>query len=134
VLCGDADFIERAHRFRKILGGGMRQLGILASAGLYAIENNVSRLKEDHAKAKYFAKNLVGIHGFEIDLETVQTNIVIIDVSKASNEAEGIVESLRQHGVLLTEGGFRKIRAVMHLDVSFEEVKESVGIFHSLFA
>jgi len=133
VLCGDADFIERARRYRKILGGGMRQVGILAAAGLYALEHNISRLKEDHEKARYFAQEVSKIKGFDIDMETVQTNIVIIDVAKTNGDPEDILRLLQGNGVLLTQGGYRKLRAVMHLDVSFEEVKEAVNILHTLF-
>lgn len=133
VLCGDAGFIERAHRYRKILGGGMRQLGILAAAGLYALEHNISRLKEDHEKARHFAEEVGRIPGFEIDMETVQTNIVIIDIGKRSGSTDDILRVLKEKGVLLTEGGYQKLRAVMHLDVSFEEVEQAANTIRTLF-
>ena len=77
MIVGDADYIDKARRFRKMFGGGMRQVGILASAALYAVENNIPRMAEDHENARILAENLASIEGVNIDLESVQTNIVL---------------------------------------------------------
>jgi threonine aldolase len=134
VVAGDRDFIERVRKYRKIFGGGMRQVGILAAAGIYAIQHNIERLKEDHEKAKFFAQEISKIPVFDIDLETVQTNIVIIGVEKTGKTPEEILKILKENGVLLSSGSYMKIRAVTHLDVSMEEVKQAVEIFFKLFA
>ncbi|HZV12641.1 MAG TPA: GntG family PLP-dependent aldolase, partial [Candidatus Kapabacteria bacterium] len=85
MLCGDKALIENAHKFRKIMGGGMRQVGILAAAAEYAIKNNITRMSEDHAKAKYFSDEVSKLSSFVIDKESVQTNIVIADCSPAKS-------------------------------------------------
>ena len=86
VIAGTKGFIEEAFRVRKAWGGGMRQVGILAAAGLYAVKNNVKRLKEDHEKAKYFAENLQGVDGIKVDASEVETNIVMFDIEKDDAE------------------------------------------------
>ncbi|MFA7361799.1 MAG: low-specificity L-threonine aldolase [Candidatus Kapaibacterium sp.] len=126
VLCGDKDFIVTAHKWRKILGGGMRQSGIIAAAALYALENNVERLKEDHEKAKYFAEEISKIDGFNVNLENVQTNIVVFSYSKKSKN--DIIAILEENGVRISSGSYENLRAVFHLDVTFEEVKNSIEI------
>jgi threonine aldolase len=131
ILCSDSETIAKARKYRKILGGGMRQAGILAAAGLYALENNVGRLKEDHQKAGYFAKEISVLPGIEIDLPTVQTNIVIFKVNQPLNEFK---EKLRQNNVLVTDGNVGTLRAVFHLDVSLEETKEAVKVFRNLLS
>lgn len=134
AIAGSREFIDRARKVRKILGGGMRQAGILAAAAIYALENNVERLKQDHAKARFFAEHLNSLPGFSIDLETVQTNIVIIDISKTQRTPSEIVTQLRALRVLLSEMSHSTIRAVMHLGVSDESVKKAVEIIQSHFA
>lgn len=129
ILCSDSETIAKARKYRKILGGGMRQAGILAAAGLYALENNVERLKEDHQKARYFAEEISKIQGVEIDLSTVQTNIVIFKVNQPLNEFK---EKLKQNNVLVTDGSIGTLRAVFHLDVSSGQVEEAVKIFKKL--
>lgn len=128
VIAGSATFIERARHFRKIYGGGMRQAGILAAAGLHALEHNRERLVEDHAKAAMLARQLSVVHGLRIDLETVQTNIVIIDASEAGVPPERILDTLRARGVLLSMGNYMGLRAVTHLDVSLAEVETAAQI------
>jgi threonine aldolase len=128
VIAGPRAFIEEARHFRKIFGGGMRQAGILAAAGLYALEHNVVRLKEDHEKAAYLANELAAIPGFSIDSATVQTNIIIMDVERAAFPPEEILLRLRERNVLLSAGNYMGLRAVTHLDVSMEQVKEAATI------
>jgi threonine aldolase len=126
ALAGTKSFIERARTIRKILGGGMRQAGILAAAGIYAVQNNVERLREDHAKARYFAEQLKSLPGFAIDMESVQSNIVIIDVAKTKKTPGEITARLRKLHVLLSEMTHTTIRAVMHLGVSKDDVAKAV--------
>jgi threonine aldolase len=131
ILCGSAEFITIAHKWRKIIGGGMRQAGILAAAALYALENNTKRLKEDNDKAKYFAKEISKINEIGINLDKVHTNIVIFANSKYSKS--DLMAKLKEKGVLISAGSFENLRAVFHLDVTMGEVEESVKIFNELF-
>lgn len=133
AIAGDAAMIDRAHRYRKILGGGMRQVGILAAAALYALVHNIPRLKEDHEKARYLAEELSSLKSFTIDLETVQTNIVLIDVQKTGVTADEVLKRLEESGVLLTPGTRTSVRAVTHLDLTQDQVKGAVGVFRKLF-
>jgi threonine aldolase len=110
----------------------MRQAGILAAAGLYALDNNRERLTEDHAKAAYLAKELTRIPGFVIDMESVQTNIIIIDVAKSGKPPEKILSTLASRGILLTPGNYMGLRAVTHLDVSMDEVKVAAGVIREV--
>ncbi len=130
VISGTKEFIEQARHFRKIFGGGMRQAGILAAAGIYALENNRERLREDHDKAAYLARELAHVPGFTVDLASVQTNIIVFSVEKSGKMPEEILASLRERGVLLTMGNYMGLRAVTHLDVSMEQVKEAVKVIH----
>lgn len=131
ILCGSDEFITIAHKWRKIIGGGMRQAGILASAALYALENNTERLTEDHEKAKYFAKEISDIKEIKINLDLVHTNIVIFECTKYQKSE--LIKKLKEKGVLVSAGSFDNIRAVFHLDVTMEEVQNSVKIFKELF-
>lgn len=131
ILCGNSEFITTAHKWRKIIGGGMRQAGIIAAAALYAIENNTNRLKEDHEKAKYFAKEISKLEQIKINLDFIHTNIVIFSNSKYSKPE--LISKLKENGVLISAGSFENLRVVFHLDVSMEEVKEAAEKFKELF-
>ncbi|MDD5361965.1 MAG: low-specificity L-threonine aldolase [Ignavibacteria bacterium] len=131
ILCGDAEFIAKAHKWRKILGGGMRQSGILAAAALYALENNVERLKEDNNKAKYFAKEISLIPRVKIDLNSVHTNMVMFEID--GMERSEFLNRMKEKGILFSAGTTTSIRVVFHLDVSTAEVEEAVKIFKSIF-
>jgi threonine aldolase len=132
ILCSDNETITKAHKYRKIIGGGMRQAGILAAAAIYALDNNVERLKEDHAKAKYFAERISSFKFISVDLSTVQTNIVIFRINKSENEVMTIKNMLRENGVLISDGSFGSLRAVFHLDVSNEETEDAVNILNKI--
>lgn len=132
VITGDSEFIERARVFRKMFGGGMRQVGVIAAAGLYAVENNIKRLRQDHEKAAYLAKELSCLKSFNINLSNVQTNMVIVDINNGKTQDE-VLDTLKVNGVLLTPERHNSIRAVTHLDVKLEEVKQVVNIFQRLF-
>ncbi len=131
IIAGSKDFIEKAFRVRKAWGGGMRQAGILAAAGLYALQNNISRLKEDHEKAKYLAERINGNPNLIINMEAVQTNILLFHPKNISVE-EGL-KLCKEKGLLLSVGKINLIRAIMHLDVSFEEVKMAADIIDNVF-
>ncbi len=127
VIVGSKEFIQKAHRLRKQLGGGMRQVGILAAAGIHAIEHNLTRLEEDHRKARRFAEIVAGARGIRLDIETVQTNIVVMDIEGEATAPE-LIERLAAKGVLLVPMGAKKLRAVTHLDVSMQEVETAAQI------
>lgn len=116
ALVGSRALIGRAHRFRKMLGGGMRQAGILGAAALHALENHRARLAEDHANASLFAKRLAGTKG--LSPHEVETNIVLVDTKEP---AEIVAKAAEKHGVLFSVFGEHRLRAVTHLDVSRED-------------
>lgn len=123
LLCGPAGFIERARRNRKLLGGAMRQVGILAAAGLYALENNVSRLGEDHENAKLLADGLRRAGPFQPN--TPETNIVIADISEG--RVDDWLAAFAQRGILAVAFGPQRMRLVTHLDVSREDIDEALA-------
>jgi len=127
VLAGSADFIARAWRWKQRIGGAMRQAGIVAAAGVYALENNVERLAEDHANARLLADRLAELPGIAIDPETVETNIVFFDVAGTGMTAAQVAERLADHGVRVGPMGGGLIRAVTHLDVTTEQVQEAAA-------
>ncbi len=128
VLAGSREFVEEARHYRKIFGGGMRQAGVLAAAGLYALEHHRERLREDHEKAQYLARQLSSVQGMEIDLASVETNIVIISVEHSGKKPEEILATLRTRGVALSMGNYLGLRAVTHLDVSMDQVRRAAEI------
>jgi threonine aldolase len=121
LLLGSRELIGRGHRYRKAMGGGMRQAGYLAAAGRYALKNNVERLQQDHARAKLLEAELRALPYVESVLP-VETNIVILNLSE-SMSAETFLQKLRERGVLASQMGPRAIRFVFHLDVSDTQVE-----------
>jgi threonine aldolase len=119
VIAGSREFIEEARHYRKLFGGGMRQAGILAAAGIYALEHNVERLAEDHVNARTFAERIAAAPGISVDLWTVQTNIVIF---RWEGDGARFAQALRQRGVWIQDSGNGVFRAVTHLDVDRQEV------------
>jgi threonine aldolase len=132
ALAGTAAFIDRARRFRKMFGGGMRQAGIIAAGALYALENHRARLAEDHSSARRLAEGIAGLPGVEFDPATVETNIVIFRAT-AMTPAQWVAR-LKSAGVLVLAGGPDTVRAVTHLDVSREQVDEAVAAFRRVAA
>ncbi len=132
VIISSKEFIDRALVYRKMFGGGMRQVGIIASAGLYAIENNINRLADDYKKAKLLADGLKNLKSFKIDPESVQTNMVIADIQINKTQQE-VLAQLQTKGILLTPERHSSIRAVTHLDVSFEEIYQAITVFQTIF-
>lgn len=118
LLAGSANDIEAARRFRRLFGGSLRQSGILAAAGLHALDHHVERLAEDHASARILAERLAAARRIEIDLATVQTNIVIFRTPPGAPDAAAVVAAARAEGVLVSAFAPRTVRAVTHLDVS----------------
>jgi threonine aldolase len=125
VLAGDKAIIARAVRIRRMFGGAMRQSGILAAAGLYALDHNAARLVEDHANARLIAERLAGLPGVSLDLATVQTNIVIFRLEEGLPDCTAIVARAKEEGVLVSALGPRTVRAVTHLDVSREDCERA---------
>jgi threonine aldolase len=117
MLVGSAEYMERARIYRKALGGGMRQAGILAAAGLIALEQMPGRLQEDHANARLLAETLANLEGVDLDPETVETNIVIFKMTGGASAAE-LVTRLKLRGILISAVGPDAIRMVTHHDVS----------------
>jgi threonine aldolase len=128
VIAGRRDDIARAHRARRMFGGAMRQSGILAAAGLYALDNNLARLAEDHANARHLAERLAGLRGVRLDLATVQTNIVIFRMEEGAPDAVTIVTRAQEAGVLVSAFGARIVRAVTHLDVSPDQCRRAADL------
>lgn len=131
VIAGSRELIERAFRLRKAWGGGMRQVGVLAAAGLFALQNNRTRLKEDHEKAQKLAKAIAANPNLEIDLSTVQTNILAFRPCNMS--VDEALYNMQSRGLLLSSGKSGYLRAVTHLDVSFEQINEACSIFNEIF-
>jgi threonine aldolase len=134
VLVGDAATIAEAHRWRKMFGGGMRQSGILAAAGLYALENNIDRLEEDHARARRLAEALDAMEAYSIDLGAVQSNMVYINCKK--DGAKTLVNSLAEMGVDVLDleqgvdyGDISTVRAVVHLHITDEDIDRVIAAF-----
>lgn len=125
MLLGTKDFITEARTWRKRFGGGMRQVGILAAAGLVALEESPPKIEQDHANAKRLAEGLADLEGVKIDLETVQTNIVIFDVSEAKLNSSEICEKLKDENILAIPFG-KQIRMVTHYDVSREDIETAL--------
>ena len=118
-MVGPANFIRRAHRVRKLVGGGMRQSGILAAAGIYALDHHVDRLAEDHKHALQLAEGLSRVKAIYVNPETVETNMVFVGLP--NNTADGLRAHLAARGILLG-GGNEQIRLVTHLDITADDV------------
>ena len=132
VLAGPKDFIEEAWRFKHQFGGAMRQSGIIAAACIYALENHVERLREDHENAQVFANTVAEIPGVKIDRAPVETNLVFIDVSGTGMSPQDIHERLLSKGVRIGVSAPTMMRAVTHLDVVRSEVEEAAGVFREV--
>jgi threonine aldolase len=126
LVCGSRPFIKACHRLRKMQGGGMRQAGLLAAAGMFALDHNHARLAEDHANARVLAESLAQVPGLQVDLARVQTNIVMIDVERGTVPA--LIALAREEGVLLGANGAKQIRAVCHLDVDRAGVQRAAQV------
>lgn len=134
IIAGSRQFIDRALAVRKMLGGGMRQAGVLAAAGLVALDKMVARLEEDHKNARLLAEGLAQLPGVRIDLEAVQTNIVIFDVSDCGLSAQQLVARMKERGVLAHAANQHQIRLVTHKDVSRADCQTAVEVIRECLA
>lgn len=123
VLAGGAEFIKEARRWRKVVGGGMRQSGLLAAAGIYVLENHVERLADDHANALRLAEGLAAVEGCEVDPSKVQTNMVYVGLP--ADRLDGLIEELAAQGILVYKGN--PMRFVTHLDLSSDDIDRAVA-------
>ena len=128
ALAGTRETIARAHRFRKMFGGGMRQAGVIAAAALYALEHNIDRLAEDHANAAKLAAALAEMPGVSIDPATVETNIVYFDLASQTGTAAEVCDDLHREGVWVLPVTAQRIRAVTHLDVSAAGITRAIAV------
>lgn len=133
LVCGSRAFIDKAHRIRKMYGGGMRQVGILAAAGLYAIEHNRERLGEDHAHARLLAERIAGIDGLSVALERVQTNIVMVDVDPSLGTAADVTARCKREGLLISALTGR-LRLTTHLDLGEADCQRAADILAQVCA
>ena len=125
LLAGSSDLIARCHRYRRMAGGAMRQAGILAAAGIYALDHHVDRLAEDHASAAAFARRVATGPGVLLDPAGVETNIVVFGLAPDALDAATVVDQAHARGVLMFAVGPRTIRAVTHLDVTRAECEQA---------
>lgn len=136
VIAASADFIQRARRYRKMFGGSMRQAGILAAAGIYALEHNVERLAEDHQHAKLLAERISGAKGLRLNPQEVETNILYfqLDPAAARLDAYALMQTMRQRDVLGLALNASTMRLVTHLDVTREQVEEAGRVICDILA
>jgi threonine aldolase len=134
MLAGSRDFIRDAWRFKQMMGGAMRQSGILAAAALHALDHHVDRLREDHDNARRLAEGLAAIPGIALDLARVQTNIVYFDVVKEGWTAAKLVAACKAEGVGMGAFGPRTIRVVTHLDVNRAAIDTAIGVVARMLA
>lgn len=134
LICADKERVVKLRRLRKMFGGGMRQAGILAAAGLYALEHNVARLVEDHTHAKRLAGTLAKLPGVRINPDAVETNLVVFDISETRRTADEVLTALKAKGLLLIPFSPTTLRAVTHLDVSRDQIDQACAILTSVFA
>jgi threonine aldolase len=132
VLTGSKDFITEAWQWKQRLGGAMRQAGIIAAAGVYALKHHVWRLAEDHVHARLLAEGLAEIPGLTLNPLEVETNIVIFDVSRSGISAQEFAGRLSAHGLRMSVYGHSTLRAVTHLDVSKKDVEQALAIVKSV--
>ncbi len=129
LISNDQRLMDRARRFRRMYGGAMRQAGILAAAGIYALERHVARLKTDHEHAKKLARQLQHISAIQIAPQHVETNIVIFDIVDEHRSPAELVAALKEHGVLINAVGGQSYRAVTHLHITDKQIDEAADIF-----
>ncbi len=127
VVCGTGEFVERARRQRKMLGGGMRQAGILAAAGIVALKSMVDRLADDHDNARRLADGLARLPGIILDPAHIQTNIVIFDMAPGAPSTAELLAALEEHGVKMNPVSARRVRAVTHYGIEAEDIEAALA-------
>jgi threonine aldolase len=133
MVCANKNFIENARRARKVVGGGMRQAGVLAAAGIVALTEMVERLRDDHANARKLAQGLMDIDGLRVDIDAIKTNIIYIQVRAPQKTAQMVSEKLAQEGVHMLPTGRRQLRAVTHYQVDAADIEEALKVFRKIF-
>ncbi|MEJ2272563.1 MAG: GntG family PLP-dependent aldolase [Candidatus Bathyarchaeota archaeon] len=126
ILVGSNDFIERARKLRKLLGGGMRQAGIIAAPGIIALERMIDRLEEDHRNAKMLAQGLAKINGIQIDLKHIQTNIICYEISQMGITAELFLSKLKENGILALPLTKNTVRMVTHRGIKKQHIEKTI--------
>jgi threonine aldolase len=134
MIVGSREFIERCRSIRKMLGGGMRQAGVLAAAGLVALEKGPKRLQEDHDNARFLARRLAEVPGIGLDPAKVQTNIVIFDLKKARRSSADFLKALANRDVLAVPVDNERVRMVTHLDVDREDIEKASDVVREVLA
>jgi len=129
LVCGSRSFIAKARRNRKVLGGGLRQAGVLAAAGIVALQQMVDRLADDHENARRLAEGLASLRTISVDLDQVRTNIVFFQVENETPSAQELIEKLCSFGVKVLQTGPRQFRAVTHYEISSDDIDYSLKIF-----
>lgn len=132
VIAGRKDDIARARRYRRMFGGALRQAGLIAAAGTWALRNNLGRLAEDHAHARLIAEAIAGSPHVTLDLATVQTNIIVFHLDERGPDAAAVVEAARAQGVLVLAFAQRTVRAVTHLDVTREDCARAGAVLRAI--
>jgi threonine aldolase len=132
LVAGSAEFIDKVRAQRKILGGAMRQSGVIAAAGLVAFETMIHRLPEDHQRARRLAEGLAGIEGVSIDLERVQSNIIVFKVTGIDHPT--FIESLKAQGLLVSNYGLRGVRMVTHYQITDADIEFAVNTVANVLA
>lgn len=128
LVCGSAEFIAQARHYRKMVGGGMRQAGIIAAAGIVALTEMVERLAEDHRNARMLAEGLAELPGLQLDLETVQTNLVIFTAENGHIDSPGLIKRLAAEGVQIGDLGGGRFRAVTHYGITGQHIQDALRI------
>jgi threonine aldolase len=127
VLCGSQEFIDGARKWRKMVGGGMRQAGVLAAAGLVALDTMIDRLADDHANARRLAQGLANIDGLSIDPDSIQTNIVIFEINSSVGPAPQVIQALAEEGLKVSHSRDQFLRMVTHRHIGGAEVEEALS-------
>jgi threonine aldolase len=128
VLVGSHEYINRARKYRKMVGGGMRQAGIIAAAGVHALDHMVDRMAEDHENARILAAGLANVPGLEVDLDSVVTNILIYRVKPEVMSADDYRAQLWEQGVRCGSIGDNKVRMVTHYGITADDAREAVRL------
>lgn len=132
VLAGSADFIEQAWQWKQRMGGAMRQSGVIAAAGVYALEHHVERLAEDHENARFFAEAVANLPGIRVETDGIDSNMVFFDVSETGMTAAEVHSRLLEHGVRIGENDRTRMRVVTHMDVTRDQVAEAADALRSV--
>lgn len=132
ILAGDKNFINKARGLRKMLGGGMRQAGVLAAAGIIAIESMVERLQEDHNNVQHLAEGLGNINGIEIDRDTIHTNILMINIKDSKYDSEQLVGMMKDRGILTSQITDEIIRFVTHKYINKDDIDDTIKIVNEI--